>query len=546
MASADADRRPATVAAPAEASQQVAQHVEFDSVQKLLLPLYLPAMLVHISRSLVLVVLPLEVLQLGFSNLEVGILTALHGLGMVLGNIPAAKLVSARGPRAAQMFTSLGLALGGVLATLATVPSRPALQLLALAISFPLVGLAETTGTVARITFLGASVPVSVRGRVGSTLGGILRLGQTVGPLAGGLAAHLAESRATYLLMVSLSLLSAASVARFVPHVSSTQDLVGGGMGGGAGAVAGSAKETAPEKDGSIGPTAAPPKKRLEENKPSMVCVLRRHWRVILVVSFFSFCLTFLRKAREIFFALEGHDQGLSQASLGKLVALSFALDGSLFPVAGIMMDRVGRRPTGACSSLGLGLATATLALGASVDGLSLAAFICFAVLGGLANGLSAGIVQILAADLAPPSCRGEFIGIFRMLSRAADVGAPLLIGVLARVSTLQVSETVAAAVGLLGAVWMLCFVKETLKQRAAAACKEVDSSEMLPAKEGKQDDLEQDWGEQAEDGGSLKLIEGAHEHFGRQQGSTVPTATGCSQEVPPRTKDEAEFEVTV
>jgi len=92
-----------------------------------------------------------------------------------------------------------------------------------------------------------------------------------------------------------------------------------------------------------------------------------------------------------------------------------------------------------------------------------------------------------MAADLAPASVRSEFIAVFRMLTRSADIFAPMLIGVLAEVGTLEASEIVAACVSFAAAIWAVLFVKETLKKKTAAP----DSAKMLPEKIGKDDDLE-------------------------------------------------------
>lgn len=87
-----------------------------------------------------------------------------------------------------------------------------------------------------------------------------------------------------------------------------------------------------------------------------------------------------------------------------------------------------------------------------------------FAVATGLANGISAGVVQVMGADLAPADCRGEFLGIFRMLGKGADLVSPLLIGVMADICSLEVAELVICFVGLFGALWVLNCVAETLR----------------------------------------------------------------------------------
>merc|ERR1719188_1271536 len=92
--------------------------VQYNSLRSLLLPFYLPTMLLHLARSLVLVVLPLEVMALGYSYHEVGSLGAILGVGIVIGNIPAGKIVSATGPRGGMLVACLGFALAAGMAIL--------------------------------------------------------------------------------------------------------------------------------------------------------------------------------------------------------------------------------------------------------------------------------------------------------------------------------------------------------------------------------------------------------------------------------------------
>merc|ERR1719478_2106735 len=167
-----------------------------------------------------------------------------------------------------------------------------------------------------------------------------------------------------------------------------------------------------------------------------------------MTVTVFSACLILVRRARELLFALEGERLSLPHSQIGYVTALSFAVDGIMFPVAGRMLDRLGRIPTGVCSMLGLGISIALLL----VD--SFEFYIAFAVVSGLFNGISSGIVQIMAADLAPPNCRSQFIGVFRTLAKCADIVAPAVIGGVAQLTCLKTAEVVVASVSLLGSIW--------------------------------------------------------------------------------------------
>ena len=102
---------------------------------------------------------------------------------------------------------------------------------------------------------------------------------------------------------------------------------------------------------------------------------------------------------------------GLQAAEIGLIVSLISALDMSLFYPTGMIMDRLGRKwaivPSFSIQSIGLVLvAAATGPLGLLLAGLVI----------GFGNGLGAGTMMTLGADLAPPGAREEFLGVWRLI----------------------------------------------------------------------------------------------------------------------------------
>ena len=57
--------------------------------------------------------------------------------------------------------------------------------------------------------------------------------------------------------------------------------------------------------------------------------------------------LQFLRASREIVIPLWGDNIGLRKDEIGYITTLSFAVDSMMFPIAGYIMDKFGRRFTG-------------------------------------------------------------------------------------------------------------------------------------------------------------------------------------------------------
>ena len=62
----------------------------------------------------------------------------------------------------------------------------------------------------------------------------------------------------------------------------------------------------------------------------------------------------FVRSSRSLLLPLKAAEIGLQPAAIGLLVAASFACDSALFPAAGWIMDRFGRRSAGIPSLLGM------------------------------------------------------------------------------------------------------------------------------------------------------------------------------------------------
>jgi MFS family permease len=90
-------------------------------------------------------------------------------------------------------------------------------------------------------------------------------------------------------------------------------------------------------------------------------------------------------------------------------------------------------------------------------------AFVAVAMLTGLGNGLGAGIMMTLGADLSPRRHRAEFLGLWRLLSDAGMVGGPLVLGVVTGAAGLGLASAATGAFGLVGAAVVWRFVPETL-----------------------------------------------------------------------------------
>src|SRR5207249_1683042 len=105
------------------------------------------------------------------------------------------------------------------------------------------------------------------------------------------------------------------------------------------------------------------------------------------------------------------------------IFGIGAAVDVACSYPAGRFMDRRGRRPVAVGSLVALGVAH--LALPLTGGALALGAV---AVLMGVGNGLSNGLIMTLGADAAPREGRAEFLGAWRLCHDTGMLTGPLLI----------------------------------------------------------------------------------------------------------------------
>jgi MFS family permease len=151
---------------------------------------------------------------------------------------------------------------------------------------------------------------------------------------------------------------------------------------------------------------------------------------------------------------------GLGVEQIGLLFSISSFIDMLLFYPTGLIMDRAGRKWAIVPSALIMGLGLALVPFTRSFEGLLAAA-----VVNGFGNGLGAGVMITIGADLAPARGRGEFLGMWGLIGDAGISSGPVLVGALADLLSLSPAAWAIALSGLgAGAVFAL-FVPETLKR---------------------------------------------------------------------------------
>jgi len=418
--------------------------IEFASLRSLLVPYYIPVECIQLARFSTLTVMPMHAISTGLTYRHIGLLGAVMSLGLTLGPVAAGQAITAVGPRNTFALTCVLAAASGACGLAADQLS----PLPCFICAYFLLGVTDSVFFVARTTFLGATVPSDIRGSAASLVDGCAAIARLVGGACGTIAHHFSVEVVYRLQIVSCAVSMVATLS-LMPAISASQGT-----------------ET---KTGN-------PDKRV-----SMRCVLRAYWWPLLMSLLFLGLLNILRRARDMFIIFEGHERNMSQAEVGRFASLCFFIDVLMSPVTGAMLDRLGSARNGAIAFAFMAVALLVVLTGC------LGSFPAFVVIAGVASGLTNGLGGKVGGDMAPASCRGNFVSMQRMMAMSWDMLATPLLGVLSDDVSLAAAETLVGAFAVIGALcspWCLCEVLATRLEPISAGGRELSprSSEPLVA----------------------------------------------------------------
>ncbi|MGY2030380.1 MFS transporter [Nocardia gipuzkoensis] len=345
----------------------------------------------------------LRALDLGASAGLAGVIVALSGLGMVLTDLPAGRIVASIGERGA-------LAVGSVLGAVGVLAAIAAPNVGVLALGMLLNGAAGAVWGLARQSYLVAVVPGGDLGRAMSTLAGSMRLGFFCGPFLGAAVVHsLGPNGALWLQLVTTVISGAAMAAIRSPDGS-----------GGAGA------------------------------RHSLSAVVIEHRRTLGTLGLAALLVGAARAARLALLPLWASSIGLSASATSLVFGVAGAMDVLMSYPAGVWLDRYGRRATGVPSMILFALGFGALPFTSSVLGLG-----CAAVLLGLANGMSNGLIMTVGADVAPDGQRAEFLGAWRLTHDIGMFAGPVAVGAISALTVLGGAAVALALTAAAGAYAM-------------------------------------------------------------------------------------------
>lgn len=384
------------------------------SPRALLLPLYLPALILAFADGLLVPVLPLFADGLTASYALVGMALAADAIGTLLADLPAGVLLRRLDRRGAMMLGA-GI-LGAATGLLVLVGGIGALVLLR-----GVAGIGVALYSISLHASIAEVTRGGNRGRAVALFGGIRRAGAFAGPAVGGFVAGAFGADAVFLVYAALA-------ATIVPLAWAFVD---------------------------PGRPAGGPAPR-----PALGPVLRDRGRLLAVAGGGQLLAQAIRAGRRILIPLYGASVlGLGVESIGIILSVAAFVDVALFYPAGMLMDRRGRKWAIVPSFVLQGIGMALVPLAGGFVGLMAATALI-----GFGNGLGSGTMMTLGADLAPAHALGEFLGLWRLIGDGGFTLGPLLVGGLASVVGLPGAAVATAVVGFGAAATFAWGVPETLR----------------------------------------------------------------------------------
>ena len=381
----------------------------------MILPLYIPAFLLSTGAGIVLPTLSIYVKSF---ELSYTLTTVVLAVG-VIGNIPAGILVERLGRKPSML---LGLVMIGV-STLGMGIATNFFQL----IGAQLVGgIGNALWMLARHAYMTDVIPIANRGRAIALFGGVNRMGTFAGQFCSVFLG--VNLRLPFFIFAGIVVLNFVLCLFFIPETLRSTNQTAG-------------------------------KKR--PYLRHLLHISRQHARLLATAGVGQVCVQTLRRGCNIIIPLYADEVvGLTTQQVRSVVMISSAVDMSMFPIAGYMMDRFGRRfatVPGVCVfATGMVLMSFT----GTFTWLLLAA--TFMRMG---NGIASGTMMTLGADLAPREGTGEFLGLWRLTGDFGGSAGPVIVGNLADLFGLSYSGFALGGIGYLGVGIFLWLVPETLRK---------------------------------------------------------------------------------
>ena len=383
----------------------------------LLLSVYIPTVMFTFGQGLLVPILPLYAAEYGGSYSLAGFVVAAGWIGTMIGDVPVGMFLRRIGFKRAMIIG--GFLFGG--ATIALGFAGTPFELIALRL---IAGIGIAFFQISRHAFIANQVPAEMRGRTIAVFGGINRVGHFIGPLVGGFVA-------SFYGLPSAIIVGGVVVSIIVPMAFLL------------------VRE----------PKTEPGEAKQKAFEFSVLTeVIRHNPRELAAGGIAQIFAQMIRAGRQIVIPLyAAYAVGLDPAQVGQVVSASHFVEMWLFIPAGVIMDRWGRKAA-AVPSFTI-MATGMILVPFTDSYLTLMGV---ATIIGIGQGIGAGTMMTIGADLSPPGRAGEFLGVWRLIGDSGHAVAPLAIGAVADIIGLYLTAGIVGGLGYLSAGTLAAFVRET------------------------------------------------------------------------------------
>ena len=378
-------------------------------IRPLLVPVFLPSLLMSIAEYALLPVIPASAQALKADIPTAGLIAGLLMVGVLIADLPAGRLVDRIGERRSMII-------GAILGSLGVVAVALGHSLLLMALGVFSLGVGIAIFALARHAFFAEHIPLEFRARSLSLLGGTFRGGAFLGPIIGS-AFILQWGVGSVYWLAGITCVIAAVVL-----LASPKEVI---------------KPTPITKPGGI------------------LAVAKREAKPLLTLGVGAAVLGAIRTTRQVGLPLWALVIGLSPEETSLYIGLAGILDFALFYTSGQIMDRWGRFWAAVPPTLGLGILH--IFVFTVHDGTG---FLLLAGAMALANGFGSGIILTMGADLAPADARNEFLASYRLITDIGVAAAPpLLSAITVATGELAVGMASFGALGIAGGLLMWRYI---------------------------------------------------------------------------------------
>ncbi|MGU3410943.1 MFS transporter [Microbacterium sp. M1A1_1b] len=421
-------------------------HDAFD-FRGVLLSGFLPAALFAIGEGAIIPIIPIAATSLGATLAIAGFVASLILVGELIGDVPSGVVVARIGERNAMIGAALVSIVGLVVCTVAPNP-------VVLAVGVFLVGISTAVFALARHAYMTTAIPIQIRARALSSLGGVFRFGYFVGPfLAAGVVHLTGTTQSAFWIHIVCCL--AAAVTLLVIRDPAT----------GVRGLRWPSRASRPDGATPAGDATDTGAILVQQESHGLFRTLRQHHRVLFRMGSGAALIGAMRAGRQVILPLWAVGVGLDDATAALVIGIAGAVDFALFYTSGQIMDRWGRLASALPCMLGLSVSYFLLAWSGHLDS-RVGWFVGIAIGMSLANGVGSGILMTLGADLAPRDAPAPFLGAWRFTGDFGQAAAPLVISGITAVASIAVASGVMGVLGLVGAGLLLRYVPRYLPRQ--------------------------------------------------------------------------------